>query len=244
MVGELERQYRKTGSLCIDSLIDDKRGSKETAVIGVSAVLKRYLQSFSEPLIPSKINEELLALISDRVDIDDQASLLFAFSSGLMSKKIRVTALRVLAHYLIAANEPTTSCSDGHLIQLSCSLTPGQRRRTSYRTLYLLDQSTEFDVCSKELCPGRLIAQNITSYSYISRVNARLLTFICAHLERVASNSDRNKMTTKNLALIWSGTLFRLPPSTPIGDATDKMQRLPVIVFFFIKYHNILFCNL
>jgi hypothetical protein len=76
------------------------------------------------------------------------------------------------------------------------------------------------------------------------RVNARLLAFICAHLERVAINCERNKMTVKNLALIWAGTLFRLPPSTPIADATERMVKFPVLSYFFIKHYSIFFCDL
>lgn len=47
----------------------------QTALIAVSAAFKRYLQSFNEPLIPTKLNDELLELISDRIDIDDQSPL-------------------------------------------------------------------------------------------------------------------------------------------------------------------------
>lgn len=75
----------------------------------------------------------------------------------------------------------------------------------------------------------------------LPRVNACLLAFISAHLERVADNSERNKMTTKNLALIWAGTLFRLPPSTPIMQATNKVQKFPILVYFFIKHYTVLF---
>jgi hypothetical protein len=165
LINELERQYRKTGMLCVDKLVDNSRGSRETALIAVSAALKRYLQSFNEPLIPSKLNEELIEITSDRIDIDDHSP----FST---------------------------------------------RSLDSIRRLF---------------------------QTALPRVNARILAFICAHLERVSSNSDRNKMTTKNLSLIWAGTFFRLPPSTPIMEATERMQKLPILVFFFIKHYSVLF---
>jgi hypothetical protein len=133
----------------------------------VSAALKRYLQSFDEPLIPTKFNDEVLELTADRVDIDEKTPLSIASVDGLR----------------------------------------------------------------------RLFERNLP------KVNARLLKFICAHLHRVAENSDRNRMTTKNLALIWAGTLFRLPPSTPMSmsQATDRVQRFPILVYFFIKHHTVLF---
>ncbi|KAI6175894.1 RhoGAP domain containing protein [Aphelenchoides bicaudatus] len=168
LIAELEQKYRKTGALCVERLVDDTRGSKETALIAVSAAFKRYLQSFNEPLIPTKINEELLELISDRGDIDDQTPL----------------ATRAI----------------------------DSMRRLFERAL--------------------------------PRVNARLLAFICAHLERVAMNSEKNKMNAKNLSLIWAGTLFRMSPSTPISDATERMTKFPILVFFFIKHYSILFCDL
>ncbi|KAI6187133.1 PG2 pseudoGTPase domain-containing protein [Aphelenchoides besseyi] len=162
-VAEIEKQFRKNGTLTIENL--DNKASKDAAVIAVSAALKRYLGSFSEPLIPSKLNDEILSIFSDRTDIDDRNPL-------------------------------------------------------STRALDLL---------------RRLFARELPN------VNRRLLAYVCAHLERVAENHERNRMTGKNLALIWAGTVFRLPNQVDMAEASNCMARLPIAVYFFIKHHAILF---
>ncbi|KAI6214092.1 PG2 pseudoGTPase domain-containing protein [Aphelenchoides besseyi] len=162
-VAEMEKQFRKSGTLTIESL--DNKASKDAVVIAVSAALKRYLGSFSEPLIPSKLNDEILSIFADRTDIDDRNPL-------------------------------------------------------STRALDLL---------------RRLFARELPN------VNRRLLAYVCAHLERVAENHERNRMTGKNLALIWAGTIFRLPNQIDMAEASNCMARLPIAIYFFIKHHAILF---
>ncbi|KAI6218706.1 hypothetical protein M3Y99_01692300 [Aphelenchoides fujianensis] len=162
-VAELEKQFRKTGTISPCNIGEDD--SRESAVISVSAALKRYLGSFPEPIIPERLNDEILAIFNERSDIDDKSPL-------------------------------------------------STRALDSLRRLF-----------AREL----------------PRVNARLLSYVCSHLERVAQNHERNRMTAKNLALIWAATVFRLPTSTGMAEASALMTRFPIAFYFFIKHHSILF---